>query len=100
MTQRFRLALVNAAEDVPRVIRAYGRACGGEFALVLRPTESRGVLVHLGKDGAHAWRSADGRDAASLPECQGSQLRARLAWPLRKDDTHKSRSVTIFWGAC
>ena len=38
MTQRFRLALVNAAEDVPRVIRAYGRACGGEFALVLRPT--------------------------------------------------------------
>ena len=68
MTQRFRLALVNAAEDVPRVIRAYGRACGGEFALVLRPTESRGVLVHLGKDGAHAWRSADGRDAPSLPD--------------------------------
>ncbi len=68
MTQRFRLALVNAAEDVPRVIRAYGRACGGEFALVLRPTESRGVLVHLGKDGAHAWRSTDGRDAPSLPD--------------------------------
>jgi len=32
--KRFRLSLVNAAEDVPRLIRAYGRACMGEFALV------------------------------------------------------------------
>ena len=23
-------------------------------------------------------------------------IQRRLAWPLRKDDTHKSRSVTIF----
>jgi len=24
-------------------------------------------------------------------------IQRRLAWPLRKDDTHKSRSVSIFW---
>ena len=26
-------------------------------------------------------------------------IQRRLAWPLRKDDTHKSRSVTIFFHA-
>ena len=25
-------------------------------------------------------------------------IQKRLAWPLRKDDTHKSRSVKHFWG--
>ena len=27
-------------------------------------------------------------------------IQRRLAWPLRKDDTHKSRSVTNFFQAC
>ena len=59
--KRFRLNLVNAAEDVPRLVRAYGRACDGEFALVLRPREQRGVLVLVTKkDGARVWRTADG----------------------------------------
>ena len=26
-------------------------------------------------------------------------IQRRLAWPLRKDDTHKSRSVSIFFAA-
>jgi hypothetical protein len=65
--KRFRLALVNAAEDVPRLIRAYGRACFGEFALVLRPTEHRGVMVRLTKDGAWSWRAGES-DAPVLPE--------------------------------
>lgn len=43
-SKKFRLSFVNAAEDVPRLVRAYGRACDREFALVLRPTEERGVL--------------------------------------------------------
>ena len=47
--KRFRLSLVNAAEDVPRLVRAYGRACMGEFALVLRPREQRGLLVLMTK---------------------------------------------------
>ena len=68
MTKRFRLSFVNAAEDVPRVIRAYGRACGGEFALVLRPTESTGILVHVSKQGAVQWTPRDGRDAPAFPE--------------------------------
>ena len=59
--KRFRLSMVNAAEDVPRLIRAYGRACGGEFALVLRPREDRGLLVLVkqppkrAKQPAEAW---------------------------------------------
>ncbi len=66
--KRFRLNLVNAAEDVPRLVRAYGRACEGEFALVLRPREKRGVLVLAAKKGGAAmWRSSDG-DAPRVPE--------------------------------
>ncbi len=68
----FRLVFVNAAEDVPRLVRAYGRACDGEFALVLRPTEERGVLVLVRKkDGASFWRApsspVETSDAPGLP---------------------------------
>ena len=62
--KRFRLNLVNAAEDVPRLVRAYGRACMGEFALVLRPHERRGVLVLVTKEGAAVWRSGAGTGGA------------------------------------
>ena len=68
--KKFRLSFVNAAEDVPRLVRAYGRACDGEFALVLRPTEGRGVLVLVRKkEGARVWRSGEvkGGDAPSAP---------------------------------
>jgi hypothetical protein len=65
--KRFRLSFVNAAEDVPRLIRAYGRACFGEFALVLRPAEHRGVMVRLTKEGAWSWRAGES-DAPVLPE--------------------------------
>jgi hypothetical protein len=66
--KKFRLSLVNAAEDVPRLLRAYGRACGGEFALVLRPPEARGALVLVTKEGARSWRAAGGSDAPGTPE--------------------------------
>jgi len=67
--KRFRLNFVNAAEDVPRLVRAYGRACQGEFALVLRPREQRGVLVLVTKkNGAFMWRSNEGADAPAIPE--------------------------------
>jgi hypothetical protein len=65
--KKFKLSFVNAAEDIPRQIRAYGKACHGEFGLVLRPTEQRGALVLIGKDGARFWRS-QGTDAPSTPE--------------------------------
>ena len=43
--KRLKLAFTNAAEDVPRLITAYGKGYGGEVALVLRPTEARGLLA-------------------------------------------------------
>ena len=43
--KKFRLSFVNAAEDVPRLVRAYGRACQGEFALVMRPPDQSAVLA-------------------------------------------------------
>ncbi len=71
--KKFRLSFVNAAEDVPRLVRAYGRACDGEFALVLRPTEGRGVLALVRKkEGARVWRSgeAKGGDAPAAPAAE------------------------------
>ncbi|MCK6529705.1 hypothetical protein L6R50_19840 [Myxococcota bacterium] len=66
--RRFALSIVGAEEDRPRLIRAYGKACGGEFALVLRPDNARGVLVHLAKGGASAtfWKG-EGQDAPEAP---------------------------------
>jgi len=81
--KKFRLSFVNAAEDVPRLVRAYGRCCGGEVALVLRPTEERGVMVHIGKDGAFFWRSgdapADGRRRVPAEVVRASDGSLRLA---------------------
>ena len=61
--KRFRLSFVGPIEDQPRLIRAYGRACDGEFALVMRPHEGRAVLVLITKkDGAFIWRSGEAGD--------------------------------------
>jgi hypothetical protein len=58
--KRFRLSFIGPIEDQPRLIRAYGRACHGEFALVMRPGEARGVLVLITpKDGAFVWKTGD-----------------------------------------
>jgi hypothetical protein len=67
--KKFRLSLVNAAEDVPRLVRAYGKACQGEFAMVLRPPDQRGLLVLVRKDGAAYWRTHDSTaDAPQVPQ--------------------------------
>ena len=61
--KRFRLSFVGPIEDQPRLIRAYGRACDGEFALVMRPHEGRAVLVLITKKvGAFIWRSGEASD--------------------------------------
>ncbi len=64
---RFRLHFVGANEDVPRLIRAYGQACDGEFGLVLRPTQKRGLLVLIKGQQATVWTSAKG-EAPARPE--------------------------------
>jgi len=58
--KRFRLSFVGATEDCPKLIRAYGRAWGGEIALMMHPTLSHAILVHLVGKHAEIWdRSAD-----------------------------------------
>jgi len=63
--EQFRLQIVGADEDVPRLLLVYGRGCGGEVAFVLRPREGEGVLVHQVKgQPAQVWVSNLGQ----LPE--------------------------------
>jgi hypothetical protein len=65
-----KLAIDNAADVVPRVISAQGKACGGEFGLVLLPRQAAGMLVHQ-KDGmAAVWRNDGVGDAPSAPSGQ------------------------------
>jgi hypothetical protein len=63
--KRFRLSFVGATEDQPRLFRAYGKACGGEFALVMRPSEGKGLMVFLTREGAWSWRAGE---PLALPE--------------------------------
>ena len=92
--KKFRLSFVNAAEDVPRLVRAYGRACQGEFAMVLRPPEERGVLVLVTKEGAGFWRSTgsgDGAPASSdVPAVPSNPIGAKDAVALVKTEQKAS----------
>lgn len=56
--RRFRLDIVGELEDRPRLLRAYGRIRGAELAVVLRPTEHRGLFVVLGKESCTLWEHA------------------------------------------
>jgi len=76
--KRFRLSFVGPIEDQPRLIRAYGRACDGEFALVMRPSEARAVLVLITKkDGAFMWRSGAEPEDDGLVHAKALVLRER-----------------------
>ncbi len=69
MAEKFLLKIVGADEDVPRLLLAYGRACGGEMAFVMRPREDRGVLVHqVKKQRARIWRTVSGQAPTHAPE--------------------------------
>lgn len=92
--KRFRLSFVGASEDVPRLIRAYGRACDGEFGLVLRPTERRGLLVLIRKDGALLWRGEKG-DAPVRPETAVSSSGAVNQVRLAQDDLPTEGPITL-----
>ena len=74
--KRFRLSFVGPIEDQPRLIRAYGRACDGEFALVMRPSEGRAVLVLITKgDGAFVWSSGSEAKDDGLIHAKATVLR-------------------------
>jgi hypothetical protein len=80
--KRFALNIVGTIEDRPRLIRAYGRACQGEFALVMRPRERKAVLVHLTKQGGRAWRSGE------IPSVDEGHIRARAKVNRSGDQPH------------
>ncbi|MDP2314860.1 MAG: hypothetical protein Q8P41_18305 [Pseudomonadota bacterium] len=69
MSEKFRLNIVGAEEDVPRVLLAYGRGCGGEVAFVMRPRDNTALLVHqIKKQPAKVWRTDLGLAPSHAPE--------------------------------
>ena len=92
--KRFRLSFVGPIEDQPRLIRAYGRACDGEFALVMRPSEGNAVLVLITKkDGAFAWRSGDDAADDGLVRAKATVLRDKRTG--LRIETGEHRGVTF-----
>ncbi len=80
--KRFRLNIVGPIEDQPRLLRAYGKACGGEAALVLRPTEGRGALVLVSPEGSWKWEAEGESDSPMRPS---TEITAAQAVKLVKD---------------
>ena len=67
--EKFRLNIVGADEDVPRVMLAYGHACGGEVAFVMRPRDNTALLIHqVKKQPAKVWRTDLGLAPSHPPE--------------------------------
>ena len=66
---QFRLSILGNTEDVPRMIRGYGRLVSGEVAVVLRPTERKGVLVRIPtSDEALVWEADGAKDYPKVPD--------------------------------
>jgi hypothetical protein len=67
--EKFRLNIVGADEDVPRLLLAYGHGCGGEVAFVMRPRDNTALLVHqVKKQPAKVWRTDLGLAPSHAPE--------------------------------
>lgn len=67
--EKFRLNVTGADEDVPRLLLAYGRACGGEVAFVMRPRDNTALLIHqVKKAPAKVWRTDLGLAPSHPPE--------------------------------
>ena len=65
---QFRLSIVGNTEDVPRLIRGYGRLISGEVAVVLRPRERKALLVRLATpDEALVWEGDGSADYLHVP---------------------------------
>ena len=95
--KKFRLTITNAAEDMPRMLSAYGRFNGGECALVLRPIDGKAALVHIEKTGATHW-SVDGQscgDAPMVPSVACTEAEAVAIINSIKKDLPKSAPITL-----
>ncbi len=83
---------------------AYGRAAVGVATRHVEDASAHSP-AHPGYEGRRLQvrRDMHFRATGLLDSLRGSSVKIgtiqrRLAWPLRKDDTHKSRSVNIFLG--
>jgi len=66
---QFRLSILGNTEDVPRMIRGYGRLVSGEVAVVLRPAERKALLVRIATpDEALVWEADGAADHLQAPE--------------------------------
>ena len=74
----FRLDMVNAAEDIPRVIRAFVKVGKVECALVIRPHDGQGILVHSQDGQAWKWMGVD----SDIPQRPEEPVAPRVAIPL------------------
>ncbi|MDP2307145.1 MAG: hypothetical protein Q8P18_14060 [Pseudomonadota bacterium] len=67
--EKFRLTVVGADEDVPRLLLTYGRGCGGEVAFAMRPRDNVALHVHqVKKAPAKVWRTDLGLAPSHAPE--------------------------------
>lgn len=92
--KRLRVDVVGSDEDQPRLLRAYGKVHGGEAALVMRVGETRGLLVHIQKETARAWRG-DGDDAPRAPSEEMSPRDAVALVRAAQKDVPKPGPVTL-----
>ncbi len=92
----FRLSIVGNTEDVPRLIRGYGKLVSGEVAVVLRPRERKVLLVRLATPGeALVWEGDGSSDYLHVPERVVSAAEAvKLAKDAQKPMPEKG-SVTL-----
>lgn len=84
--EKFRLRIVSAEDDIPRMLLAFGRGCGGEVALVFRPTDNSALLLHQVKgQPARVWRTSRGQ-APDEPKIElASEDAVELLMQLKKD---------------
>ena len=75
--EKFRLTITGADEDVPRLLLAWGRGCGGEVAFVMRPRDNTALLVHqVKKQPAKVWRTDLGLAPSHAPELDAAPAEA------------------------
>ncbi|MCB9765633.1 MAG: hypothetical protein H6739_38015 [Alphaproteobacteria bacterium] len=104
--RRMRLNIVGRTEDQPRMLRAWGRVPGGEVALVLRPREGEGLLIHLDKKaGTRAWAAgpavlaegvtAERCDAPGVPDTERGECEAVAAIKAAQKSPPKAGPTTL-----
>ena len=98
--EKFRLNIVGADEDVPRVMLAYGHGCGGEVAFVMRPRDNTALLVHqVKKQPAKVWRTDLGLAPSHAPELDAApadavaEIRKMKVEPAARRARHLARDV-------